>query len=144
MQETFCTSKNVTYINEYCRGHVVHSLTDSSHSRGTCILFSKKLNVTIEETFDTSDGRCNLVNVKIMNEDYTFVSVYAPNIEKIRNEYNQKLSKFIMEHTISFENLFICGDFNCCLLDSDRNKISHMKEGNFESYIKEFTTKRLL
>ena len=24
MQETFCTSKNVTYINEYCRGHVVH------------------------------------------------------------------------------------------------------------------------
>ena len=38
-----------------------------------------------------------------------------------------------MEHTISFENLFICGDFNCCLLDSDRNKISHMKDSSRET-----------
>jgi len=48
LQETFCVEHFIAYFNSNWKGHVEHACTDSSHSRGVCILFTGNNNVKLE------------------------------------------------------------------------------------------------
>ena len=84
MQETFCTEKLLPYFNSNWKGEVFHSLTDSSHSRGTCILFKHNYKVNLLGKHCSSDGRILLIDIETNDMQMTLLSVYAPNTEKGR------------------------------------------------------------
>ena len=87
MQETYCTQKLLPYVKSGWKGKVLCALTDSNHSRGTCILFNKKLNVNIINQHSSDDGRIVLANVEIDSLQCTLLSVYAPNSESKRKDF---------------------------------------------------------
>ena len=127
LQETFCTPKLQPYFDAGWKGKVVHCITYSSHS-SVSILISEKLDCKIINTHISDDGRKVLVNLEIFENVISLVSVYAPNQEQKRVEFFKRLMKWIKQYTLNDENILVAGDLNCCLLDTDRNTTSHLKD----------------
>ena len=73
-----------------------------------CILFSQKLNYSIEETIADTNGRYILVKVKILGEEYILCNIYAPNKD------DPLFFKSLFEQLENFADsrLIIGGDFN--------------------------------
>lgn len=61
----------------------MHEFSNSQFSTGVTILFRKDLNLVIQNTQRSEDGRKLLVNVKIDDKNLTFVKIYTPNDESI-------------------------------------------------------------
>ena len=77
------------------------------------------------------DGRKVLVNVKLDQDDskiISFVSVYAPNVPKDRKHFLKNLPKWITCHAVNIDNIILCGDFNCCVNDDDKEPRTHLNE----------------
>ncbi len=128
LQETYCTVKNQTYFNSSWGGKVFHSLTNSSHSRGVAILFSKTFKGNYLNSHSSADGRIVLVNFEIEEQQYSIVNIYAPNVEKDRSEFFKKVNKWINQYSINVDNNIIVGDFNCCLNNQDRSPQTHLND----------------
>ena len=109
LQETFCTDKIEDKVNFSWDGNIYHSLTNSNHSRGVSILFSKDFKHEVVNCVQSDDGRKLLVNIKYDDICFTLVSVYAPNEENVRNLFFQNLSKWIRKHATSLENVILGG-----------------------------------
>ena len=63
-----------------------------------------------------------MVSIEINEQIFTVKSVNAPNKSTERSELFVNLCKlWIIKHSLNQENIFIGGDFNCCLPESDRN-----------------------
>ncbi len=127
LQETFCTTQFIPYFNSSWRGRIEHAVSDSSHSRGVCIMFSDN-NVTVENRKASEDGRILLLNVDIYGKNYTMVNVYANNVEKGRKELFRKVQKWINLYGDYKDNLIIGGDMNCCLRPQDRSSGTHAQD----------------
>jgi len=127
MQETYCTKKLLPYVKSNWKGEVLFAMTDSDHSRGTCIMFNKKLNVNIINHHSSQDGRLVLANVEIDSFQCTLLSVYAPNSESKRRELFSKIRKWLNRYAM-FENIVVAGDINCCIRDIDRLPPTHLKD----------------
>jgi len=127
LQETYCTQKLLPYFKSTWKGEDVHSLTDSDHSRGTCILFNPKLKVNIIGNHASEDGRLLLVNAEIDSLQCSLLSVYAPNSQSKRKAFFVKMRKWINKYAM-FENKIVAGDTNCSLRDIDRSPQTHLND----------------
>lgn len=87
-------------------------------SRGVAILINKNFPCNILETHKDSNGRILLLNIEIENNIFTFVNLYAPNIEKERNIFFKNVNDFINKHAIG--SLVVAGDMNDALTKLDR------------------------
>ncbi len=132
LQETFCTEKHAPYFNSSWPGIIEHALTDSVHSRGVSILFSKRYDVTIENKHASSDGRLLLLNVEVNGKQTTLINVYANNIEKDRKDLFRKLEKWIRLYCKYKDNLIVAGDMNCCIRSQDRSNGTHLSDKSRE------------
>uniref|UniRef100_A0A8C5R6N6 exodeoxyribonuclease III n=1 Tax=Leptobrachium leishanense TaxID=445787 RepID=A0A8C5R6N6_9ANUR len=54
-------------------------------SRGVAILFSKSVPMTLDEVLEDRDGHFLFVKCKIAEQQYTFASVYLPNVNQQRS-----------------------------------------------------------
>ena len=130
LQETYCQNKFETTFNSLWNGKIYHAFTDSSHSRGVCIMFNDKLNVELINKHASEDGRILLLNVKLFEQIYCFVNVYAPNTELNRKSIFEKVHKWILQYSLNMDNLVVCGDLNTCLSDKDRLPATHLKDSS--------------
>ena len=110
LQETFLDDVIEKCIKREWNGHMLSSF-GSLHSRGVSILFKKGLDIDIENYHSTTDGRKNLVNLKIGETKYTIVNIYAPTNEPQKDPFYRKTQKWIQEYA-KYE-IIIGGDFNC-------------------------------
>ena len=84
LQETYCTKSFVKRFARPWSGKVYHSLTDSNHSRGVCVLISKNCSCKISDVECDKDGRKVIINIKVNNVDYNLVSIYCPSKNKLK------------------------------------------------------------
>ena len=75
LQETYCTQPIVTKFNKRWNGDVLHCVSDSSHSRGVCILFSKCLDYKLVSHYQCNQGRILIVNVEVAGIGYSIVNI---------------------------------------------------------------------
>ena len=120
LQETYCKSDFVSIFNSTWKGKIIHAVTESSHSRGVCIMFKENLKFQILNHKSSNDGRLLLVNVKFFDEIYCLTNVYAPNSESERRDFFAEIENWIHDHRLNVRNVIIAGDFNYCILDVDR------------------------
>ena len=125
LQETHYCVKNKVKINSRWFGKSIHCYTDSSYSRGVSVLFKKDLPIEILDIHRSIDGRKILVNVKLNDNIFSLVNVYAPNNESNRLDFFKKLKLFISHHCRDENNVIIAGDFNCKI--AERNDKSSCK-----------------
>ena len=132
LQETYFKKENIDKINVCCKEHgftAFHSLSDSSHSRGVSILVSEKIDHEVTEYKCDTTGRMILLSIKIGENCFTLINIYAPNVISQRIEFFNKLSKFIDDNKIEGDYDIICGgDFNCPLNDNDRVSKNRVKD----------------
>ena len=95
IQETFCTKESRAKFDRDWKGKILHSFTNSSHSRGVAILLNKSTKYSIITSHTDELGRIILLNIKIEDLDYTIVNVYAPNSLSDRIQFFKGLSSFI-------------------------------------------------
>ena len=91
LQETYCKLNFMKCFNILWKGKILHSVTDSAHSHGVCIMFKNNLNVEILNTKSCDMGCLLLVNIKVNDEIITLVNIYAPNSETDRTIFMVKL-----------------------------------------------------
>jgi len=120
LQETYLTKTTSKAVDKEWRGRVYHSLSDSSHSRGVCILVNKKLICNVINSHCDDRGRMLMINLEIESNDYTFLNIYAPNRVDERISFFNKIHDFINLHAINKSKLCIGGDFNCVLAADER------------------------
>ena len=58
---------------------MLHSVSDSSHSRGVCVLFSKCLDYKLVSHYHCNQGRILIVSVEVAGIGYRIVNIYASN-----------------------------------------------------------------
>ncbi len=120
LQETFCTEEIVSDLNKGWNGTIFHSIAKSSHSCGVSTMFSEGIDFKLLNIHCDNDGRKLLLNVKIKNDTYTYVNVYAPTNEQQRITFFNELNQWIIQHAESLTNVIIGGDVNTVLNPSDR------------------------
>ena len=79
VQESYCALANSDKFKRGWKEEILHSYSNSTHSRGVSILFNGKLDYTVLTSHTDNDGRLILVNLKINNSEFTLVDIYAPN-----------------------------------------------------------------
>ena len=77
LQETYCQSSFESSFKLNWDSNIIHNFTDSSHSRGVCIMFNDNINVEILNKHCSDDGRILLTNVKIHDKIFCLVNLYA-------------------------------------------------------------------
>ena len=112
LQETYCTSNNVTKFEKEWNGKSCHCLSTSSHKCGVSILTSKRLDIEVKDVHFDKCGRKILINCNIQNENFTLVGIYAPNKTSHRREFINNLSSWVTQHATFESNLILLGDLN--------------------------------
>lgn len=79
LQETFCTDDFTTKCNKGWSGNIVHSTSNSKHSRGVCIMFRKEFEYEIIDIHPFQSGRGLLMNVNIAGNIFSLINIYCPN-----------------------------------------------------------------
>ena len=120
LQETYCTPNFVKTFKRGWKGPILHSCSNSNHSRGVCILLKEGLQSEVINTFALEEGRLLITNLKLNNIDYSIVNVYAPNNCKDRVSFFKELETAVHKYALNKNNLILGGDFNCALNESDR------------------------
>ena len=134
LQETFITKNIIKIVEKDWNGISIHALTDSSHSRGVSILFKKSINPEILTTHHSSDGRLLFVNVKIKNEHFSLLNMYAPNNPSERKHFFKKSEKWLHDNSADINYMICSGDLNC--VDSKQDRTSQTIDVNAESFSK--------
>ncbi len=123
LQETFCTKEFIdTFKYEWSNTseEIIHSCSESNHSKGVTIIFKKGLNVKIENSITSDDGRKLLVNCTINGCRFSLVNIYSPNKVSERIQFFKKTSKWIRQNITEDTSLIISGDFNSVMEARDR------------------------
>ena len=114
IQETHYVERNIVKYNSRWFGESHHCFTDSPMSRGVSILIHQNLPLKVLNVHRSNDGRIILLNCELQENSITIVNVYAPNNDKMRIEFFNKLKSFINRYCLNNNNIIITGDFNCC------------------------------
>lgn len=135
-QETHFKETMMPYIKTEWQGEVIHSF-GTTKSKGVSIFIDKKINPEIINTHKDREGRLLLINVKINDNIYTIVNVYAPNDRKQRNTFYKQVKTFILNHSLG--SIIIGGDWNEIQHTDDRlsKKIPKEPVNNLKLLIKE-------
>ncbi len=120
LQETFLKEESTQLLVKEWEGKMIINATNSAHSRGCAVLFSKHFNFELINSYVDKDGRRILVNISYANQVYSIVCLYAPNNESHRKDFFNKTNKWINQNALNLNNLSVCGDLNCALESADR------------------------
>ncbi len=124
LQETYCTKSFISTFNRGWPGKVIHCTSDSSHSRGVCIMFKRDLDCKIIDVHRSDNGRMILANIDINGNIYSLINVYCPNDMKERVDFFGNISIWINKYVLNTSKLIIGGDFNCVNERNDRHNNS--------------------
>ena len=119
LQETYCTNTFESKFSRLWNGKVYHSVSNSSHARGVCIMIKKECSCKVLNVTRDDAGRKVMVNIEIDNVPYSVVSIYCPNNISERIEFLNSTINWINEYKSS-NNLIIAGDVNCVTAVYDR------------------------
>ena len=120
LQETYCTEKNIKSFEKDWSGDVFQCVTDSPHSRGVTILLNSSFDHVFVNKFSSSDGRRLMINIKVNNNNFTIVNLYAPNKSEYKKDFLKRSEKWINQHAQIESQIIICGDFNVTIEPKDR------------------------
>ena len=135
LQETYCSKNDKTNFKSDWNGRSFHSVTDSNHSRGVSILLSENItklkDFKVLSIYSDNVGRRLIVNISILNVEYSIVNMYCPNDSNERDLFLNKSIDSIRQNTTPNRQLIIGGDFNCVT-----NKIDKLNQQyNYNSKI---------
>ena len=119
LQETYFTKDISDMIRKGWDGNMINNYSNSVHSRGVSILFSKNIPCKILSTHSDNNGRLLLVNFEYENVLYSICNVYCPNDVSDRVAFLTDLNTFLQKNAMSKLRL-IGGDFNCVTSESDK------------------------
>ena len=115
LQETHSTTERQDQWRKEWGASVLFS-HGSTNARGVAILIKNSLNITIQQSEISSDGRFIVLKAAINNEIYTIANIYAPNKDADAVKFYRNLSKLLRNDEFgTVENIIIGGDFNCPL-----------------------------
>jgi len=87
----------------------------STNARGVAILIRNGLNIRIQLSEISSDGRFIVLKAAINNEIYTTANIYGPNKDTEAVKFYCNLSKLLRNKEFgNEENIITGGDFNNC------------------------------
>ena len=114
MQETHSTTERQDQWRKQWGAPVLFSHS-STNARGVAILMKNSLNIPIQQSEISSDGRFIVLKADINNETYTIANVYGPNKDPNAVKFQRNLSKLSRNDDFGNEENIIVGDFNCPL-----------------------------
>jgi exonuclease III len=76
-----------------------------------------------------------LINIKVNEEMYTVVNIYAPNCVKARIDFLKKSKTWIKRYTEDIDRLIISGDINCSMDKRDRKRENGDKSNSHLIYV---------
>ena len=120
LQETYCTKRFSKQFDKGWQGKIIHSFSNSPHSRGVAILFRRNLDYELVSSFTDNDGRIILANIRLGKNDYSLVNIYSPNEVGKRITFLHQVQSFIKTNSISAKHLILGGDFNCVEYADDK------------------------
>ena len=110
LQETYLDEEVQNLVKREWGMDIISSF-GTNHSKGVTIVYSKNLQVKIENQSVADDGRRILVNLVIQDTPCTLVNLYAPTNNKERDLFFRK-TFFWMKRNVK-HYVVIGGDFNC-------------------------------
>ena len=115
LQETHSTTERQDQWRKEWGASVLFS-HGSTNARGVAILIKNSLNIVIQQSEISSDGRFIVLKAAINNEIYTIANIYGPNKDADAVKFYRNLSKLLRNDEFgNEENIIIGGDFNCPL-----------------------------
>ena len=130
MQETHCGSEAECKVwKSEWEGQSFWTIK-STNSLGTAILANTKDNIDITHSETDTEGRWNKIVVKIENQSYQIINIYAPNKGGERKHFFKNTCSKITEGNLP---IIMGGDFNCTLGKLDRRPtVARGEEGRKE------------
>ncbi len=140
LQETYCTKDFVPKFDQLWKGKVVHSVSDSAHSKGVAILFKKHVDFQIDSVNKDNVGRRLLLNMTVNNEKFSILNLYAPSDNpENRISFFKRASTWAKQFVHNDNQTIIVGDFNCVLSSQDRTSgQTDRSTPHFHNFIKYF------
>ena len=116
LQETHWDEERMREVENEWRGDVYANNGDGN-ARGVAILTKRGVIENVRRCADDGDGRLIGITFECMGKEFQLLNVYAPNDERERREYFERLEG------VCGENCMIVGDFNvwCGRLDVSAN-----------------------
>ena len=112
-KKRFALKHSKKHLNHTWEGEIYHCFSDSSHSRGVCVILRQQLQFKIHSIHKQHNGRIILINFDVGNGTIiTVCSIYAPNNEIERTEFFHNQLTFINTHKHNESELILCGDMN--------------------------------
>ena len=123
-QETHFTEDIIPFIRSEWPGDIIHSI-GTSNGRGVSIFIHEKLNAEIIDTAVDKGGRYIITNLKINDDVYCLVNIYAPNDMHKRNSFFKQI-KTSLESKSKLEKVprGIRGEKSSKDMASSRNLVS--------------------
>ena len=117
IQETHCASENEcsTWKSEW-KGKSFWTVKNTN-SIGTAILINEKDHIEVIKSETDTEGRWNKLLVKVANQSYQLINIYAPNKGGERKNFIKNICHKITEGN---HPIIMGGDFNCTLGKKDR------------------------
>ena len=100
LQETYC-DKNIENVwRSEWEGDVFYS-HGSKHSRGVVVLIKPTLKIENPEIIRDKSGRFLIVRATLLDEEYCFFNIYAPNDPSLQKSFFKELSNKLRAHYLS-------------------------------------------
>ena len=112
LQECYCSPEIENTWRQEWDGDIIFS-HGSKHSKGTIIMFHKKLDFKIIKTEVDVDGRYVLCQLEIQGETFVCLNIYAPNTMHEKQPFFSKLMNTLQNLNVSSsDKIIIAGDWN--------------------------------
>ena len=99
--------------NLFCHG--------TAHSKGVSILLNPNSYFNFDVVQSDNQGGILISKLKIFEEAFFIVNIYAPTDYREQNEFIKNLSEFLVRK-MDTPGLIIAGDWNCTLSKADKSR----------------------
>ena len=106
----------------------------TAHSKGVCILANPNSTFNLDVVQTDHQGRILIPKLKISEEIFFIVNIYAPTDYRDQNEFIKNLSEFLLKKTDT-SRLIIAGDWNCTLTKADKSGGVAWKSTNYRDAV---------
>ena len=123
IQETHPTNVTASQWTKEWDGVSLLNSGPTNQSAGVAILISKHIKHEILSTNSDNLGRRISIDIKIQNETYQILNIYAPNKPKTNENFFEETNHYIK----NFKNVILAGNFNIVeeLRDRKRGNINN-------------------
>ena len=131
LQETYISDTNFNAWKLEWPGVFFH-ISGSNNSNGLIILVNNKFNQLNDPKVVCSDKRILGLEFLCDNKKILIVNVYAPNVNKEKEPFFNKLTNFLeVTNQNDYEYILLCGDWNS-VLDNSKDIIAGLPHGKKE------------